>query len=101
MAPEPEVEVAAEREPGGWRAEVTIRLGGRTTRHRVRVPEAHFRRLAAGRAGPEELVRASFEFLLEREPPECILPAFVITAIGRYFPEYERAMANRFGSPGA
>jgi hypothetical protein len=40
-------------------------------------------------AGPEELVRKSFEFLLAREPKEAILRKFNLMEISRYFPEYE------------
>jgi hypothetical protein len=35
-----------------------------------------------------DLVRRSFEFLLEREPASSILREFRITDIERYFPEY-------------
>ena len=52
----------------------------------------------AGGADPEHLVRESFAFLLKREPKESILASFDLTVIARYFPEYERAMAERFGS---
>ncbi len=38
----------------------------------------------------ERLVEASFAFLLEREPRESILGTFDLSAISRYFPEYEK-----------
>jgi hypothetical protein len=38
----------------------------------------------------EDLVRRSFEFLLEREPPQSILRRFDLAVIQRYFPEYDR-----------
>ena len=44
---------------------------------------------------PEELVAASFEFLLAREPREAILPRFAVSVIERYFPGYEAAMRAR------
>lgn len=80
----------------GWLAEVALRHGSREQHHHVRVPEVAWRKLTGGRAPVEDLVRASFDFLLEREPPEAILQAFEITVIPRYFPDYERAMAARF-----
>lgn len=43
------------------------------------------------RAGVEDLVRRSFEFLLEREPAGSILASFELSVIARYFPEYDRA----------
>ncbi len=39
--------------------------------------------------------RASFTFLLEREPRESILRDFDPTVIGRYFPAYEREIRSR------
>jgi hypothetical protein len=52
--------------------------------------------LAPG-AGPEDLVRESFRFLLEREPPASILRRFDLPVIGRYFPEYGEEIRRRLG----
>jgi hypothetical protein len=43
----------------------------------------------------EELIRRSFEFLLEREPKDAILRAFDLPVIARYFPEYEAEIGRR------
>ena len=59
-----------------------------TTTHRVRVS-----RIERERYGTEDvvdLVRRSFEFLLEREPNGSILREFDLSTIERYFPEYAR-----------
>lgn len=45
---------------------------------------------------PEELIRKSFDFLLEREPKESILREFEVAAIARYFPDYEEAVRKGF-----
>ena len=45
----------------------------------------------------EAVVRESFVFLLEREPPESILPSFSLDIIRRYFPEYDDEMRRRLG----
>ena len=42
------------------------------------------------------LVRASFEFLLEREPVGSILPRFDLRVIERYFPEWPEQMRRRW-----
>jgi hypothetical protein len=42
------------------------------------------------RSDVEDLVRRSFEFLLEREPASSILRQFDLSVIQGYFPEYER-----------
>ncbi len=78
-------------EDGGWTATVTVVEGTASTRHRVRIAAGELERLAPG-ATAEALVRASFAFLLEREPKESILREFEIGVIGRHFPEYEREM---------
>jgi len=40
-------------------------------------------------ATPEQLVEASFRFLLDREPVSAIMKEFDISVISDYFPEYE------------
>jgi hypothetical protein len=52
-------------------------------------------RLTGETCPPEELVRRSFEFLLEREPKESILRTFDITVIANYFPDYEKDIRGR------
>lgn len=79
----------------GWSCDATVRDGGETQHHRVRVSRAELARLAPGAADPEDLVRASFGFLLEREPKESILGAFDLSVIGRYFAGYEREIVRR------
>ena len=74
---------------------VTIVDGEEHTTHRVTVPAEFATRLQGPAASTEELVRLSFEFLLEREPKESILREFDITVIGRYFSEYEDELRDR------
>jgi hypothetical protein len=54
--------------------------------------------LVTGLGAPdaETLVRASFEFLLAREPVSSILPRFDLAVIERYFPEWREEMRKRF-----
>ena len=74
----------------GWTCRVTLREGGLdVTTHDVRVHAADLSRLDPGATDPDQLVKASFAFLLEREPPESILRSFDLTDIARYFPEYD------------
>jgi hypothetical protein len=69
---------------------VRVIEAGSETSHDVTVSPNDYARLAGGKIEPEELVRRSFEFLLEREPKESILKRFDLSLISRYFPEYER-----------
>lgn len=75
---------------GETRYTVTIRDGDSSTTHQVTVTDGDYRRLGERHDSKEDLVRASFEFLLEREPQESILPQFDLAVISRYFPEFER-----------
>jgi hypothetical protein len=69
---------------------VRVIEGTSESTHRVTLKQGDYRRLSGGKIKPHELIRRSFEFLLEREPKESILPQFDLPLIGRYFPEYER-----------
>lgn len=75
---------------------VTV-VGRRTTSHAVTVRPGASERLAGGPVPDEELVRESFEFLLEREDNTDILPRFDLEVIARYFPEYTREIGGRLG----
>lgn len=70
--------------------QVRVIEGQSESSHRVTLAPGDYKKLTEGKIGPRELVRRSFEFLLEREPKESILPRFDLLVIGRYFPEYER-----------
>ena len=81
---------------GGWHCSVV--LGD--SEHSVQVDRAALDDLAPGRT-PEELVRASFAFLLEREPPGSIMRSFELPIIGRFFADYPDEMRRRLGGSGA
>lgn len=67
------------------------------TSHEVTVPAGFSADLGCGQVAPEELVRASFEFLLEREPATSILREFSLDVISRYFPGYPAEIRARLG----
>ena len=64
------------------------------TRHIVTVDPAYAEKLTAGRFSTLELVKRSFEFLLEREPNTSILRRFDLPVIGQYFREYESTIGK-------
>lgn len=78
---------------GAFAVEVT--QSGRTTTHRVRVPISLLERWGMPDADPEQVVRESFVFLLEREPNTSILSDFDLPLIARYFPEYDHELPGR------
>jgi hypothetical protein len=63
-----------------------------TTTHRVRISRAERERY--GTDDVADLVRRSFEFLLEREGNTSILREFDLSTIERYFPEYAREIVR-------
>lgn len=83
------IAVACRLTPEGFACVVTVGTDADATRHTVLVKQSDLERLAPGHYDPEELVRASFAFLLEREPRESILREFELPVIERYFPGYE------------
>lgn len=89
------INVGQSKQDDTYQFQVTVQEQGAETRHRVTLKEPDYRRLTAGEATPRDLVRASFRFLLEREPKESILRSFDLPAISRYFPEYEREIKKR------
>ena len=76
----------APRTDGSW--DVAIAVPGGASRHVVRVPPGLAETLGCAGVSDAELVRASFRFLLEREPTSSILDQFTLDVISRYYPEY-------------
>jgi hypothetical protein len=75
-----------------WKCHVVVDHRGEHTEHSVTVSQDDLKRWGRGteKENVEDLVRRSFDFLLEREPPSSILRTFDLPAIQRYFPEYDR-----------
>jgi len=57
--------------------------------YNVGLDDEYWQDLTRGKITKEELVKKSFEFLLEREPKESILSRFNLRIIKQYFPEFE------------
>ncbi len=84
-----DISVTSTQNGSGWSFGVQVAQANGQTRHHVTLSEKDFAELTAGKTTtPEELVRRSFEFLLERETKESIQRQFDLPAIGRFFPEY-------------
>lgn len=73
---------------------VEVREGGSRSTHTVIASGEDVRRYGGG-VPAEELIEASFEFLLERESKESILGRFDLPVIERYFPEYPKEIRRR------
>ncbi|MGH2444481.1 MAG: hypothetical protein ACRDGD_00350 [Candidatus Limnocylindria bacterium] len=94
---EHELTVTCEPQAHGWHCTVAIGEDAGATEHEVLVDRETLDDLAPG-AEPEALVRASFEFLLEREPRESIMRSFELPMIGRFFADFPDEIRGRLGS---
>jgi len=74
--------------------EVTVSEGDSQTTHQVSVPDGLYQKLTGGKISKADCVKASFRFLLEREPKESILGRFDLPVISRYFPEFEKEFSR-------
>lgn len=86
------IEIAVSESGEGWVAHVTVTSPTRTS-HVVRISRAELDRYGGGDV--KELVRRSFDFLLDRESNTSILRDFDLGTIERYFPDYAIAMTRR------
>ena len=93
------VKVACRPEAARWVCSVTVGDEAAATHHEVTVSRDLLAELRPGAEGPDDLIRDSFEFLLEREPRESILRSFDLPVIRRYFPEWEEEISG--GTAGA
>ena len=91
------VSVVCRLTPDGFVCDVRVGTDAGATRHEVAVSQEDLARLAPGHYDPEELVAASFAFLLAREPRESILRRFELPVIERYFPGYEQEIRSQLG----
>ncbi|WP_428388704.1 hypothetical protein [Mucisphaera sp.] len=91
-----EIEIGSETEEGTrWHYPVTVYEGGRAYRYEVTLGFADYDLWSRGRAAPSKVVRAAFEFLLEREGADEIMGKFDCSVIRRYFPEVDEALPKR------
>jgi hypothetical protein len=81
------------REDGAF--DVRVTEGKSESSHSVTLFAKDYQRLTEGKVSEEELIRRSFEFLLEHESKESILSRFDLTVISRYFPRYEKEIKKR------
>jgi hypothetical protein len=80
-----------EKNQGSFHVTVTA---GSTTEHVVTVDAAYAQQLTSGQISTIDLVRQSFEFLVERESNKSIMRRFDLTIINRYFPQYEQLISQ-------
>ena len=67
------------------------------TVHRVHMSQDYYRKLCGATVTHEWVLIQAFQFLLEHEAKTAILNEFDLAVITQHFPEFEEAMAQRFG----
>ncbi len=82
------IDIREKKTNNGWDFQVTI-SGNGATEHQVKLTKNYYEKINTGLT-PNKLIRASFKFLLEREPKEMILRTFDLQIIANYFPNYEK-----------
>ncbi len=82
-------------EPTRFSAEVTE--GHVRTTHTVTVPPQLLDDLGLSGMDEVEIVRQTFEFLLEREPAAAILEHFSLEQVPSYFPDFYAELRVRLG----
>ena len=60
-----------------------------TTEHTVILSNKYYEGLTNKKISKKKLLEDSFQFLLDRESNNSILPFFELEIISKYFPEYE------------
>ena len=65
-----------------------IIYGDQQTKHLVSLSDKLYFSLTSKKISKKELLKYSFQFLLERETNTTILSSFELTEISKYFPEY-------------
>jgi hypothetical protein len=78
-----------------WTFTVEVNDGGRKYDYTVTLGWSDYDHWSHGRIAPEKVIRAAFEFLLEREPASAILSEFDCAVIRRYFPEVDHDLPKR------
>ncbi len=79
----------------GWSYKVKLNEGGSQQQYSVTLSRSDYERWSNSQVQPEQVVRAAFDFLLEREPASAILSQFDCSVIRRYFPEVDRELPKK------
>ncbi|MBI1337710.1 MAG: hypothetical protein GC164_12215 [Phycisphaera sp.] len=92
------IEVGTETEgENHWHYDVRVTENERAYDYSVTLSWRDYDLWSHGRLAPERVVRAAFEFLLDKEPASSILPKFDCSLIRRYFPEVDRELPHMGG----
>jgi hypothetical protein len=95
----PKIEIKGRPSNLGWHFKVQLIEGENFSEFSVTMDRDFYSRLSTNfDIEPEKVVEKSFEFLLENEAPQQILPEFDIATIERYFPSFIGEIQKRLES---
>lgn len=77
----------------GWRFVVDLMKGSDVFTYRVSMDKEYCEGLCPGVA-PEDVIRKTFDFLLQREGPQAILSEFDVRDVKTYFPDFENMITE-------
>ncbi len=95
----PALRVECDATADGWSCRVVVGDDEAATEHAVHVDRETHEAIAPAGTPPEELVLASFRFLLDRESRDSIMRSFDLPIIGRFFGDYEAEIRRRLTPP--
>ena len=70
----------------------------RETKHLVTLSDVYYTKLTKGKISKTELIKKSFEFLLEKESQDSIMSKFNLKVIQTYFSDFEEVILKQIGS---
>ena len=79
----------------GWTFLVELGNGDGLIDYMVDFDKSHWDRLTNKRVEPAELVKLTFQFLLEKEPKELIAKKFNIADVSGHFPNFENEIKGK------
>ena len=87
--------ISEELEINPKKYKVLVKEGRSNSQHLVVLSDEYYQRLTGGLRSREDLIKASFVFLLERQSKEKILPSFDLLQIQEFFPEFEHVIPSQ------
>lgn len=78
-----------------WTYQVKLTDNSSEHEYNVTLSQPDYQMWSPNQGPPSAVVKAAFEFLLEREPATSILAKFDCAIIRRYFPEVDRELPKK------
>jgi hypothetical protein len=94
MNPNARVEIKKIAENQIFIYQVTVKDDGSETQHKVSINRTDLIRITGGHQNADDIIKKSFDYMLQKVKKEKIPKQLDFTAIGRYFPEFEEEITK-------